>query len=137
MRLSVQCDYAARAVLALARSHATGTAIQAKSLSRRESIPLTYLMRILGELRKGGLVHSLRGRAGGYQLARDPGEITLADVVRCIHGTFFEIREDSGGPRELREGWKRLQTAMEKAAGTISFREIMERAESQPEMYYI
>ncbi len=137
MRLSIKCDYAARAVLGLARIEPPGRSMQVRSLAQQESIPQAFLSRILVDLRKGGLVRSLRGRGGGYALARDPGEITLADVLRCVEEDCFGIATDDGCPAALREEWARLQADMERAAAGIDFQAIMERSRPAAEMYYI
>lgn len=55
-------------------------------ISERQDIPRRFLENILLELRKHGLVLSQRGKHGGYALARDPADITFADVIRAIDG---------------------------------------------------
>jgi Rrf2 family protein len=55
--------------------------VQVRRIAERHGIPATFLVQILHELRRAGLVASTRGAAGGYRLSKPPGEITLADVV--------------------------------------------------------
>ncbi|MFO1499863.1 MAG: Rrf2 family transcriptional regulator [Verrucomicrobiota bacterium] len=66
MKLSVKSDYAARAVLGLARQYATGEAIRADDLASEEGIPVNYLVQILIELKATQIVRSVRGKEGGY-----------------------------------------------------------------------
>ena len=137
MKLTVKCDYAARAVLGLARRYALGKAVRVESLAKEQSIPQNYLLQILIELKAFGIVRSQRGKAGGYLLARAPEEITLADVLQCVHGRIFEPSGDLGCPPELRESWLRIQGALEEASESIHFQQIVEAAKQEPEMYYI
>ena len=66
-------------------------------------------MQILIELKSQQIVKSLRGKEGGYLLARPPAEITMADVLRCVHGQVFDspALTDEQCPPELRGAWRR------------------------------
>ena len=65
VKLTVKCDYAARAVLSLARHYASGRAVRVEALAREQSIPQNYLVQILIELKASGIVRSQRGKEGG------------------------------------------------------------------------
>src|SRR5215471_12424238 len=107
MKLSVKSDYAARAVLGLARHYSNGAAMRVEDLAAEQDVPANYLVQILLELKAQGIARSLRGKEGGYLLARPPGEITLGDVLRALHGTVFDTPALSDGrcPPELRRAW--------------------------------
>src|SRR5215470_13968583 len=83
VKLSVKSDYAARAVIGLARHYQFGRALKIEELARGQGIPGNYLVQILIDLKAQHLVKSVRGKEGGYLLARPPAEITLGDVLRC------------------------------------------------------
>ena len=87
--LSAKTQYAALAMLQLAHEYAAGEPVQVRRIAERHGIPATFLVQILHELRRAGLVASTRGASGGYRLNRPPGEITLADVVDA-----FETAEE-------------------------------------------
>jgi Rrf2 family protein len=89
MRLSARVDYALRAVAELA---AAGTPRTVDQLAAAQQIPAKYLESILGELRRGGVLRSQRGPEGGYRLARDPAEISIADVIRVLDGELANVR---------------------------------------------
>lgn len=55
-------------------------------ISKKERIPRKFLELILLELKRHGLVQSKKGKGGGYFLARNPGSITLGDVIRFLDG---------------------------------------------------
>lgn len=139
MKLSVKSDYAARAVLGLARRYLTGTALRVEDLAAGQGVPGNYLVQILLELKAQGIARSLRGKDGGYLLARPPAEITLADVLQAVHGTVFDTPalSDPDCPPELRRAWLHLQRTMLAAAEAITFQQLLDEAGSKEKMYYI
>lgn len=139
MKLSVKSDYAARAVLGLARHHQAGDAVKVDALAEQQGIPPKYLVQILIELKAQQIVRSVRGKAGGYLLAKSPAEITLADVLRCVHGQVFDspALSDSHCPPELKKAWKNLQEALDQKAESITFQQLLEDGELKNRMYYI
>ncbi len=139
VKLSVKSDYAARAVLGLARHYHTGAALRVETLAAEQGGPANYLVQILIELKALGIVRSVRGKEGGYLLARPPAEITLADVLRAVHGSVFDTPAlgDNNCPPELRRAWQKLQRAVEATAETISFQSLLEESVAKEKMYYI
>jgi Rrf2 family protein len=139
VKLSIKSDYAARAVLALARARGRRRSRKAEELATEQGIPANYLVQILIELKTRGLVRSHRGKEGGYSLAKPPAEITLGEVLRAIHGHVFDppaLREPHCPP-ELRDAWQRLKADVEAAADAINFQQLLEDAERRSSMYYI
>jgi Rrf2 family protein len=139
VKLSVKSDYAARAVLGLARQFHTGRALRVEDLAAEQGVPANYLVQILLELKAQGLVRSLRGKDGGYLLARPPAEITLGDVLRAIHGTLFDTPAltDPDCPPELRGAWEQLRQTVERGANSVSFQQLVDEASGKEKMYYI
>jgi Rrf2 family protein len=139
MKLSVKSDYAARAVLLLARHYQSGEARKAEDLAKEHGIPPNYLVQILIELKAQQIVKSVRGKEGGYLLARPPAEISLSDVIRAVHGQVFDTPAltDPMCPPELREAWKRLQTAVDDTASGLNFQLLLEQGLEKGKMYYI
>jgi len=139
VKLSVKSDYAARAVLGLARHHPEGVALRVEDLAAEQAVPANYLVQILIELKAQGIARSVRGKEGGYLLARPPAEISLGDVLRAVHGTVFDTPalSDPDCPPELRRAWLRLQRTMETAADAITFQNLLEEGAEKEKMYYI
>jgi Rrf2 family transcriptional regulator, cysteine metabolism repressor len=139
VKLSVKSDYAARAVLVLARRYPTGAALKVEELAAAQNIPATYLVQILIELKAQGIARSVRGKEGGYLLARPPSEITLGDVLRAVHGTVFDTPAltDATCAPELRQAWHKLQQTMEAAASHITFQRLVDESAEKEKMYYI
>ena len=92
MRVSAKADYAARAAAELAM--AVDAPITADRIAEAQDIPAKFLETILLELKHAGIVRSQRGPDGGYTLARDPGDISLADVIRAVDGPLANVRGD-------------------------------------------
>ena len=139
MKLSVKSDYAARAVIGLAKHYPTCAALKVEDLAAESSTPANYLVQILIELKSRHIVKSIRGKEGGYLLARPPAEISLGDVLRCVHGRVFDppALHDAHCPAELRAAWKKLQTALDETADGITFQKLLDEGADKAKMYYI
>jgi Rrf2 family transcriptional regulator, cysteine metabolism repressor len=139
MNLSVKSDYAARAVLSLARHYPTDPVVRIEDVAREQAVPRKYIPQILVELKGKGIVHSVRGKAGGYALARPPAEITLGDVLRAVHGRMFDTPalQTPKCPPELRRAWQRLYQTLGAAADSITFQDLVEEGAAKDKMYYI
>ncbi|MCK2214136.1 Rrf2 family transcriptional regulator [Actinomadura sp. ATCC 31491] len=127
MRVSARTDYALRAVSELAA--APPGPVPAERIAAAQNIPRRFLDNILLQLRRAGLIHSLRGPEGGYWLARPPEEITLADVVLVVEGKP-EYQERGGYPgvaKPLAEVWTALREHEERLLAEITFAQIVER----------
>jgi Rrf2 family protein len=83
--LSQKVRYALRALVELARAGADRQ-LTAGELAVRADAPRKFLEAILLELSRRGLILSRRGKFGGYTLAKPPGEVSFADVIRFIDG---------------------------------------------------
>ena len=90
MRVSAKADYAVRAAAELAASD--DGPIKGERLADAQDIPLQFLEHILLELKHAGIVRARRGARGGYWLARDAAEITLADVIRAVEGPIANVQ---------------------------------------------
>jgi Rrf2 family transcriptional regulator, cysteine metabolism repressor len=85
MKTSQKGLYALQAMMMLARHHHQG-AIKIREIAYEEGLPEKFLELILIELKNARLVESARGAKGGYQLRREPSEISLAEIIRLIDG---------------------------------------------------
>ncbi len=128
-----------RAVLELARGHASGAVQRAEDIAGRHGLPPNYLVQILLELKTRGLVRSVRGKEGGYKLAKPPAEITFGDVLRAMNGAVFDTPALSDGqcPLELKAAWSHLKTAAERAADAVNFQQLIEADAEKERMFYI
>jgi Rrf2 family protein len=97
LRVSAKTDYALRAAAELAATG--GQLMKAEQIATAQGIPLKFLLSIMAELKREGIVRSQRGADGGYRLARPAEEITLAEVIAAVDGQLMTVRE--APPREL------------------------------------
>lgn len=91
LKISQKLEYAMRAMIELAQRRDEAALIPARLIAERQQIPLRFLEQQLGALSKAGLVESFRGAGGGCRLARDPAEISMADVADAIEGQIFPM----------------------------------------------
>ncbi len=87
MRITREAEYAVRCVLYL--SGEKGKVISRKEISQAMQIPSQFLGKIAQRLSKAGILEITQGAKGGYRLLKDPGQITLLEVVESIMGEIF------------------------------------------------
>jgi len=85
MKLSTRARYGVRLMLVLAKNYGKEP-LYLKDIAKQEDISEKYLSLIIMPLRGIGLVNSVRGAYGGYNLARDPSKITLKEIVDVLEG---------------------------------------------------
>ena len=90
MLISTRGRYALR-VLADMAEHRTERYIPLKDLAERQDISEKYLERIVKELVKNGVVIGVRGKGGGYRLARAPEQINVGEVLRCMEESLAPV----------------------------------------------
>jgi Rrf2 family protein len=90
MQLSTKGRYAVRAMFDLA-FYSKGEPVPLSRISEREDISLHYLEQLFNKLRRGGVVESVRGPAGGFRLSRKPSEITVEEIIRIVEGSIMPV----------------------------------------------
>jgi Rrf2 family protein len=85
MKLTNKSEYALLAVVALARNYPKGL-LSGDELSEAQAIPKRFLQQILFSLKRGGFIRSVKGKQGGYELAKPPKDISVAEIVRFFEG---------------------------------------------------
>lgn len=88
--LSQKTRYAIRA-LAMLAEHGSEEPVQIADIAADRRVPKKFLELILLDLKRHGLVHSFRGKHGGYALARSPGAITFGEVIRIVDGPLAQV----------------------------------------------
>ena len=129
MRISARCEYACNAILELSLRWPNREPIQIQTISERQKIPMKYLVQILIQLKRMGFVTSLRGKEGGYVLAKPPNRIRLGEIIRQTGGPLLPIAE-SGSKKEtvFATVWKEVEEAMAKILDKITFEDIANKA---------
>jgi Rrf2 family transcriptional regulator, cysteine metabolism repressor len=91
MMFSTKAEYGVRVMVALGRRAGQGP-VSLAEIAESERLPLSYLEHLAANLRKADLVSSTRGAHGGYELARPPHQITMAEVVHALEGTVVPMQ---------------------------------------------
>ena len=134
MRVSAKSDYALRALIELATSSAA-EAVSAEELGRRQDIPHGFLQAILADLRRAGVVMSVRGQSGGWRLGRDPGDVTVAEVIRAVDGplvSVYGLRPEAVSYNEtaqsLQPVWIAARSALREVFEDVNLRHLAEQS---------
>ena len=98
MKISSRTEYGIRILLTLAGAEGE-RCLSVSEIARREKLPPAYLEKLVGDLRRSGLVTATRGQSGGYRLARPAAEIAMTDAVRALEGPLLEM--PCAGARDL------------------------------------
>jgi len=91
-------------------------------LAQREAVSANFLVQILNDLRRAGLVVSRRGKAGGYMLGRLPQAITLRQVVAAVDPALLECsvaRHGESGP-SVRYTWDQVAAMLQQALDQLT-----------------
>ena len=137
MRISQKLDYACRASVQLAKHHNGNAVIKLEDLAQREDIPPSFLVQILNELKRAGIIASKRGKAGGYVLARPPGSILLSGVVAAVEPDLLGLPPNSpgeSGPAMTRI-FRRISEGVNTPLEAITLESIASEADAP--MYFI
>lgn len=90
--ISQKMKYALKALIVLADEKAgEGRALRIEEVAKRASVPKRFLEHILLEIRNAGIIASMRGRAGGYVLVKDPAAVSLPELLRLIDGPMAPL----------------------------------------------
>ena len=142
MRISAKAEYACVAMLELAASFAESHPLRIKAIAEAQGIPPRFLVQILLQLKTAGLVISVRGASGGYQLARPPEAITLASVINAIDDRALAPRSAlSEAKRSPAVGillaiWQDMQAEEQRAMQRITLAELVRRIQENHALSY-
>lgn len=132
MRLSTKGEYASRAMLELSLNHDKGP-LHIRDISAAQDIPERFLAQILLMLKRAGYLRSKKGPNGGYYLAKEPSQISVAEVIRvmdgplapidCVSVTAHEVcaREDYCGLKWL---WKEVRDSIAEILEKTTFEDL-------------
>ena len=90
MRVSAKADYALRALIEIANRD-DGRPVSAEELGNLQEIPHGFLQAILADMRRAGIVVSQRGQSGGWRLAAQAADVSVADVIRAVDGPLVSV----------------------------------------------
>lgn len=130
MKLSTKGRYGLRAVLDIAMQ---GEATSVSSIAGRQMISENYLEKLIGMLKKAGILNSVRGAQGGYVLARPAEEISVGEILRALEGDLNPVdcasidgSYDCGGADTCvtKFVWKRISDSINEAVDHLMLSEL-------------
>ena len=137
MNISSRCEYACRAMLELARHGQSIGPLTSEAIAEQRAIPEKFLVQILLQLKRAGIVRSVRGAHGGYLLARKPEDISLLDIIRAVDGPVLSpLPVKDRGSEDLAAGWRLVAVQIEEVLQSTTVRTLIDRAQKSS-MYYI
>jgi Rrf2 family protein len=130
VQIPARVDYAIRAMLELAAAHPQR--LNRDELAERQALPTRYLEAILRDLARDGLLRGHRGVAGGYELARPAGAITVGDVARAVDGPLALIAQQRpeavsyvGPSAHLGDLWVGLRAAIRSVLDHVTLDDLL------------
>lgn len=126
MRLSTHADYAVRAVYELAR-YEPGAVVQTHVIAAAQSIPDSYLTKVLQQLVRADLVRTLRGNQGGVTLSRAAESISVREVYEAVEGPIKLCRCHQRGvacgaePCGTHDFWSSIEALLRQELENVSF----------------
>lgn len=121
----------------LAKYHDGRTLTRLEDLAQREAVSANFLVQILNDLRRAGLIESRRGKAGGYLLARPADAISLKDVVDAVDPTLLQcsVGLDGESGQAVQRAWKQVSAGFYESLGSMTLESLAEN-QGDP-MFYI
>jgi len=137
MKISQKLEYACRAMAQLAKYHDGRTLTRLEDLAQREAVSGNFLVQILNDLRRAGLIESRRGKAGGYLLGRSADKITLRQIVEAVDPALLQtsVTNEGDSGQSVRRAWDQISTSLLKSMEEITV-ETMATSTGDP-MFYI
>jgi Rrf2 family transcriptional regulator, cysteine metabolism repressor len=137
MKISQKLEYACRAMAQLAKYHDGRSLTRLEDLAQREAVSGNFLVQILNDLRRAGLVESRRGKAGGYLLARAADQITLRQVIDAVDPSLLQcsVTRDGDSGDAVRRAWDQVSLTLLNSLDQITLDSFV-NPQSSP-MFYI
>lgn len=133
VKLPTRIRYGSRAMVDLALRRSDGP-VPLETLARRQGIPRRYLAKIIQDLRRSGLIRSVRGAGGGYGLGRAPADVSMLDIWEALEGEFWptECLADPSCCEMLpdcvtRDVWARLREEFVAVLGAVTLADLARR----------
>ncbi|KJH71429.1 Rrf2 family transcriptional regulator [Aliterella atlantica] len=134
MKLTTRGHYSVKALLDLSLQPKSEP-VSVKAIALRQDIPAPYLEKLLIEMRRAGLVQSIRGAAGGYRLAMSPEKILLGQILEAVGETIEPLPRHSPTETQAEDWvtftlWKRLHQKLKEALYAITLADLYYDARS-------
>lgn len=135
MRLSTRGRYGLKAMYQLAMHYGEGP-IPLKQIADKENLSENYLEQLVSQLRREGLLNSVRGAQGGYMLAMPPKDITVGNILRILEGNLapadciieddYECANEDNCVTKL--VWIKIKDSIDQVVDSITLQDMIEES---------
>ncbi|WP_303863778.1 Rrf2 family transcriptional regulator [Alkalibaculum bacchi] len=144
MKISTKGRYGLRAIIDLALN-SNGEHVSLVNIAERQDISKNYLEQVFSTLRKAGIVKSVKGAQGGYELAKDPSEITAGEILRALEGSLSVVNSSNEKESNAIEKcinknvWNKIDESVNKVIDNTTLEDLISeyKKDSDVIMYYI
>lgn len=148
MKISVKGRYGLAVMINMAQNYNSGDNITVLRLANNLGFSKIYLEQVFSLIKRAGLVNAIKGAQGGYQLAKDPQQITAFDVLSAIEYSVFEKAEETVSEKanDIEQAMQKsvfdiLDESIQKALKSLTLQDLVNEAENYKStddfMFYI
>lgn len=131
MKITTKCRYGIRAVVEIGSNYSERPTTR-REISKNQDLDDSYLENILLDLKSSGIVRSIRGVKGGFELNKPPESITLLDIVESLQGEIVPskcVTDPSSCDRSetcvTRPVWIKMQQAQKEVLSTVTIQDLL------------
>ena len=144
MKISTKGRYGLRAIIDLALN-SNGEHVSLVNIAERQDISKNYLEQVFSTLRKADIVKSVKGAQGGYELAKDPSEITAGEILRALEGSLSVVNPSNENESNTIEKcikknvWNKIDESVNTVIDNTTLEDLISeyKKDSDVIMYYI
>lgn len=139
MKISTKGRYGLTIMIELARQYGKGP-VSLKSIADSKDLSAHYLEQLATPLRNAGLIKSIRGAYGGYELAKKKDEITAGDIIRVLEGPIVLVEGIENEEPAQQALWLRVRNAVKDVLETTTLEDLIKEDQSEmvgQYMFYI
>jgi Rrf2 family protein len=125
MKLSPAAEFAIRGATVLAENYGNGP-VTLDTICTQRDLPKQYLVKIFAQVARAGLITPVRGKNGGYLLAKDPESVSLLDIIEAVEGPMVLNQCQGDDPQcgedncPMRPVWDELQESVTRKLRNVS-----------------
>ncbi len=134
MRFSIRVQYGIQALLELALKYGGGP-IQIGDIAKRQRVPVRYLEQLLLMLKRRELVSSIRGKEGGYSLAKHPSDVPVLDIVEALEGPVELTSKKMKKLPVLFDAFEKIQGNIKKDLGALTLEDLVFKKRQKDRAY--
>lgn len=130
MKISTKGRYGLTLMIALAKRQGTGC-VSLKTIAEENDLSDLYLEQLVGPLRNAGLIRSVRGAKGGYELKMPAENITAGDIIRLLEGPITIVERMESEPPAQQQLWLQMRDAVKEVLDKTTLQSLADHKEQK------